>query len=78
MCVFGGGWGGWAGVHVCLCVGVCVCRGEKRGDLMFCGSAYWGNLSRLDNFFLMSCKNNLPIFIWSHVWNINSLAVAVS
>ena len=42
----------------------------KRGgfNLFFSGE----NLLRLVCLFLMSCKNNLSIFIWGHVQNINS------
>ena len=48
--------------------------GGGGGDFLW----NWGNLSRLVNFFWMSCKNNLAIFIWGHAQSINSLTVAMS
>ena len=49
----------------------------KRGDSVFCSSLVGGNLSRLVNFFWMTCKNNLFIVIWGQVQNIISLAMSL-
>ena len=53
-------------------------EGTKRGGIQCFMVVQWGNLSRLVNFFLMSCKNNLFILIWGRVQNINYLTVAMS
>ena len=56
-----------------------ILLGKPKGGIQYFVVVQWGgDLSRLVNFFLKSCKNNLSILIWGHVQNINSLAVAMS
>ena len=45
--------------------------GGKKGGIQYFVVVQWENLSRLVNFFLMSCKNNHSIFICGHLQNIN-------
>ena len=49
----------------------CLIKTMEKGGIQYFVVVQWENLSRLVNFFLMSCKNNHSIFICGHLQNIN-------